>query len=73
MWVAVPSHNILHRRSHRLEAASAETIGLLRCQRLLEVAAKLEAVAGVVKLAENGQWEAGQVVDGSDGYGADYQ
>ena len=33
---------------------------------MLEVAAKLEAVAGVVKLAESGQWEAGQVVEGSD-------
>ena len=50
---------------HRLEAPSAETIGLLRCHRLLEVAAKLENVAGVVKLGENG-WEAGQVVEGSD-------
>ena len=40
---------------------------MLRCQRLLEVAAKLEAVAGVVKLGENGQWETGQVVRGSDG------
>ena len=40
---------------------------MLRCQRLLEVAAKLEAGAGVVKLGENGQWEAGQVVRGSDG------
>ena len=49
----------------RLEAPSAETIGLLRCHRLLEVAAKLENVAGVVKLGENG-WEAGQVVEGSD-------
>ena len=65
-WVAVPSYKILHRRSRRLETPSAETIGLLRCQRLLEVAAKLEAVAGVVKLGESGQWEAGQVVEGSD-------
>ena len=51
---------------HRLEAPSSETIGLLRCQRLLEVAAKLETVAGVVKLGDDGQWEAGQVVKGSD-------
>ena len=65
-WVALPSHNILHRRSRRLEAPSAETIGLLRCQRLLEVAAKLETATGVVKLAESGQWEAGQVVEGRD-------
>ena len=39
---------------------------MLRCQRLLEVAAKLETVAGVVKLGDDGQWEAGQVVKGSD-------
>ena len=38
---------------------------MLRCHRLLEVAAKLENVAGVVKLGEHG-WEAGQVVEGSD-------
>ena len=43
---------------------------MLRCQRLLEVAAKLETVAGVVKLGEDGQWEAGQVVEGSDADGA---
>ena len=53
-----------------MEAPSSETIGLLRCQRLLEVAAKLETVAGVVKLGEDGQWEAGQVVEGSDADGA---
>ena len=52
---------------YRLEAPSAETIGLLRCQRLLEVAAKLEAAAGVVKLGEDGQWEAGEVKEGADG------
>jgi len=51
----------------RLEAPSSETIGLLRCQRLLEVAAKLETVAGVVKLGEDGQWEAGQVMESTDG------
>ena len=39
---------------------------MLRCHRLLEVAAKLETVAGVVKLGEDGQWEAGQVVEGND-------
>ena len=49
-----------------MEAPSAETIGLLRCNRLLEVAAKLEAVAGLVKLGEGGQWEAGKVVDVCD-------
>ena len=46
----------------RLEAPSAEIIGLLRCQRLLEVAAKLETASGVVKLGEDGQWEAGEVL-----------
>ena len=53
----------------RLEAPSAETIGLLRCQRLLEVASKLEAASGVVKLGEDGQWEAGEVLKegGADG------
>ena len=34
---------------------------------MLEVAAKLEAVAGVVKLGDDGTWQAGQVVEGSGG------
>jgi len=51
----------------RLDAPSSETIGLLRCHRLLEVAAKLEAVAGVVKLGDDGTWQGGQVVEGSGG------